>query len=143
MYIVSVCFGIVTISVLCTVIEIKTEVELICLAVCLGLSLEDLVLEQPIFKSAHNKKTTEGFFSRFPGGPCFAFTPPSLAQTALPETSAGVSWREKTKKQSPRLLNRCPRFSSFEGGASGHSYQRPRPFGAPLPPLSPLPPPPL
>ena len=64
MYIVLVCFGIVTISVLCTVIEIKTEVELICLAVCLGLSLEDLVLEQPIFKSAHNKKTTEGFFSR-------------------------------------------------------------------------------
>ena len=63
MYIVLVCFGIVTISVLCTVIEIKTEVELICLAVCLGLSLEDLVLEQPIFKSAHNKKTTEGFFS--------------------------------------------------------------------------------
>ena len=62
MYIVSVCFGIVTISVLCTVIEIKTEVELICLAVCLGLSLEDLVLEQPIFKSAHNKKNTEGFF---------------------------------------------------------------------------------
>ena len=64
MYIVLVCFGIVTISVLCTVIEIKTEVELICLAVCLGLSLEDLVWEQPIFKSAHNKKTTEGFFSR-------------------------------------------------------------------------------
>ena len=62
MYIVLVCFGIVTISVLCTVIEIKTEVELICLAVCLGLSLEDLVLEQPIFKSAHNKKTTEGFW---------------------------------------------------------------------------------
>ena len=64
MYIVLVCFGIVTISVLCTVIDIKTEVELICLAVCLGLSLEDLVLEQPIFKSAHNKKTTEGIFSR-------------------------------------------------------------------------------
>ena len=64
MYIVLVCFGIVTISVLCTVIEIKTEVELICLAVCLGLSLEDFILEQPIFKSAHNKKTTEGFFSR-------------------------------------------------------------------------------
>ena len=62
MYIVLVCFGIVTISVLCSVIEIKTEVELICLAVCLGLSLEDLVLEQPIFKSAHNKKTTEGFY---------------------------------------------------------------------------------
>ena len=62
MYIVLVCFGIVTISVLCTVIEIKTEFELICLAVCLGLSLEDLVLEQSIFKSAHNKKTTEGFF---------------------------------------------------------------------------------
>ena len=77
MYIVSVCFGIVTISVLCTVIEIKTEVELICLAVCLGLSLEDLVLEQPIFKSAHNKKTTEGFFSskhaRQPFG-CLRFT---------------------------------------------------------------------
>ena len=67
MYIVSMCFGIVTISVLCTVIEIKTEVELICLAVCLGLSLEDLVLEQPIFKSAHNKKTTEGFFSSLLG----------------------------------------------------------------------------
>ena len=64
MYIVLVCCRIVTISVLCTVIEIKTEVELICLAVCLGLSLEDFVLEQPIFKSAHNKKTTEGFFSR-------------------------------------------------------------------------------
>ena len=79
MYIVSVCFGIVTISVLCTVIDIKTEVELICLAVCLGLSLEDLVLEQPIFKSAHNKKTTEGFFFAFyrnpramDGGPCRA-----------------------------------------------------------------------
>ena len=37
MYIVSVCFGIVTISVLCTVIKIKIEVELICIAVCLGL----------------------------------------------------------------------------------------------------------
>ena len=64
MYIILLSFGIVTISVLCTVIEIKTEVELICLALCLGLSLEDLVLEQPIFKSAHNKKTMERFFSR-------------------------------------------------------------------------------
>ena len=64
MYMVLVCFGIVTISVLCTVIEIKTEVELICIAVCPGVSLQDLDLEHPIFKSAHNKNTREGFFPR-------------------------------------------------------------------------------
>ena len=62
MYIVLVCFRIVTISVLCTMIEIKTGVELIWIAVCLGLSLEDLVLERPILNTAHNKKTTEGCF---------------------------------------------------------------------------------
>ena len=61
-YIVLVCFGILTISVLCTVIEIETEVEEICIAVCLWLSLEDLVLERLIFRSAHSKKTTEGLF---------------------------------------------------------------------------------
>ena len=33
-----------------------------------------------------------------PGGPCFAFTAPSLAQAALPDTSAGVGWREIAKK---------------------------------------------
>ena len=65
MYIVLVCFGIVTISVLCTVIEIRTEVELICITVCLGLSCENLVLERPIFKSAHNKKPRKGFFQNF------------------------------------------------------------------------------
>ena len=70
MYIALVCFGIITISVLCTMIEIKTEVELICIAVCLGLSLEDLVLERPIFKSAHSKKITGRFFPEVgaPGG---------------------------------------------------------------------------
>ena len=51
LYILLVCFGIVTISVLYTLIEIKTEVEskLICLAVCLGLSFEDLFLWWPTF----------------------------------------------------------------------------------------------
>ena len=43
---------------------------------------------------------------------------------------------------SPKTLG-LAKATAFGGGASGHSYQRRRPYGAPFPPLLPLLPPPL
>ena len=61
-YIVVACFGIATISVLCTVMEIKTEVELICIAMCLRLSFPVLVLEDQHSSQHRTKKPRKGFF---------------------------------------------------------------------------------